>query len=188
MKKHVLLALLLCAMLPIFGQTSSELKSENARLKVEVQQLKDQLSATSKKVVELSTRIKVAENVLRESNSDSPASNKTTISTDAPASYPTIIANDEESASAKVVQTNQSAQSGLIVGQCKALTQAGSQCKRNAAEGSSYCWQHQTKAPSSTTAKSSSTSTSGSGRTIYTGPRGGKYYINSNGNKTYIRR
>lgn len=28
----------------------------------------------------------------------------------------------------------------------------------------------------------------GSGRTIQTGPRGGRYYINSNGNKTYIRR
>lgn len=26
------------------------------------------------------------------------------------------------------------------------------------------------------------------GRTIYTGPRGGQYYINSNGNKTYIRK
>lgn len=26
----------------------------------------------------------------------------------------------------------------------------------------------------------------GSGRTVYTGSRGGQYYINSNGNKTYI--
>ncbi len=26
------------------------------------------------------------------------------------------------------------------------------------------------------------------GRTIYEGPRGGQYYINSNGNKTYIRK
>ncbi|MCA6421505.1 MAG: hypothetical protein IM568_01655 [Flavobacterium sp.] len=24
------------------------------------------------------------------------------------------------------------------------------------------------------------------GKTVYTGPRGGEYYINSNGNKTYI--
>jgi len=28
----------------------------------------------------------------------------------------------------------------------------------------------------------------GSGHTIYTGPRGGHYYINSHGNKTYTRR
>jgi hypothetical protein len=27
-----------------------------------------------------------------------------------------------------------------------------------------------------------------SSRSIYTGPRGGRYYINSNGNKTYIKR
>jgi hypothetical protein len=26
----------------------------------------------------------------------------------------------------------------------------------------------------------------GQGRTIYTGPRGGQYYINSHGNKTYV--
>ena len=26
----------------------------------------------------------------------------------------------------------------------------------------------------------------GSGKTIYTGPQGGQYYINSNGNKTYV--
>ncbi|WP_343023392.1 hypothetical protein [Flavobacterium sp. PL12] len=25
------------------------------------------------------------------------------------------------------------------------------------------------------------------GRKVYTGPRGGKYYINKNGNKTYIQ-
>ena len=26
------------------------------------------------------------------------------------------------------------------------------------------------------------------GRTIYEGPRGGRYYINTNGNKTYIKK
>ena len=33
---------------------------------------------------------------------------------------------------------------------------------------------------------SSSAYNYGSGSTIYTGPRGGQYYINSNGNKTYV--
>ncbi|MCE7043930.1 hypothetical protein [Dyadobacter sp. CY312] len=35
------------------------------------------------------------------------------------------------------------------------------------------------------TTKSNSSSSS---RTIYTGPRGGRYYINSNGNKTYLKK
>ena len=30
----------------------------------------------------------------------------------------------------------------LIAAQCAALTQEGAQCKRNAAEGSKFCWQH----------------------------------------------
>lgn len=39
------------------------------------------------------------------------------------------------------------------------------------------------------TASPSRTTGSGGGyRTIHTGPRGGKYYINKNGNKTYIKR
>jgi hypothetical protein len=32
------------------------------------------------------------------------------------------------------------------------------------------------------------TPSSSSSNTIYTGPRGGQYYINSNGNKTYVSR
>lgn len=39
-----------------------------------------------------------------------------------------------------------------------------------------------------TSVKSSTGSRSSTGRVIHTGPRGGKYYINSNGNKTYIKR
>ena len=35
---------------------------------------------------------------------------------------------------------------------------------------------------------SSTTFLNSSGRVIHTGPRGGRYYINKNGNKTYIRR
>jgi len=77
---------------------------------------------------------------------------------------------------------------------CMAITNAGTQCKRNADPGSNYCWQHKaTYEPSKSSSNSSSTttsksSTSSSSRTILTGPRGGKYYINSNGNKTYVKR
>jgi colicin import membrane protein len=78
-------------------------------------------------------------------------------------------------------------------GQCKAVTSKGTQCSRKADAGSDYCWQHKsTYEPNSTPSKAvsspaKSSGTTGSGRTIYTGPRGGKYYINSNGKKTYIK-
>lgn len=70
---------------------------------------------------------------------------------------------------------------------CIAITKKGTQCTRNAEEGSDYCWQHN---KSKTTIKSETKSynSNSSGRTIITGPRGGKYYINSHGNKTYIKR
>ncbi len=42
--------------------------------------------------------------------------------------------------------------------------------------------------PRKTSSYSRSSYSSSSGRTIYTGPRGGRYYINSKGNKVYIKR
>jgi colicin import membrane protein len=82
-------------------------------------------------------------------------------------------------------------------GRCKAITASGNQCSRDAQDGSEYCWQHvKTYDPKSTstsgsvkssTKSSSSGSATGSGRTIHTGPRGGKYYINSNGKKVYVK-
>lgn len=75
-------------------------------------------------------------------------------------------------------------------GRCKAITSNGTQCSRNADPGSEYCWQHKKtyepdKTPSNFSAPAQNSS---GGRVIHTGPRGGKYYINSNGNKTYIKR
>jgi regulator of replication initiation timing len=77
-------------------------------------------------------------------------------------------------------------------GRCQAITAKGTQCSRSADPGSNYCWQHKsTYEPSGSTkssvSSSSSSSSSSSGRTIYTGPRGGKYYINSKGNKVYVK-
>lgn len=78
-------------------------------------------------------------------------------------------------------------------GRCQAITAKGTQCSRTADPGSNYCWQHKsTYEPSGSTKSSvssspSSSSSSSAGRTIYTGPRGGKYYINSKGNKVYIK-
>jgi hypothetical protein len=56
--------------------------------------------------------------------------------------------------------------------QCKAITAKGTQCKRQAVNGSDYCYQHQT-----TKAKIDT----------LTGPKGGKYYI-KNGIKHYVKK
>lgn len=69
---------------------------------------------------------------------------------------------------------------------CKAITTSGKQCSRNAQSGSDYCGQHQKKVGNDEVKPSSYSTTEG--RTIYTGPRGGKYYINSKGKKTYLKR
>lgn len=66
---------------------------------------------------------------------------------------------------------------------CRAITQAGTQCKRNAKEGSIYCWQHQ-----EFDKEKEKISKSKDSRTIHTGPRGGQYYYNSKGKKTYIKK
>jgi regulator of replication initiation timing len=83
-------------------------------------------------------------------------------------------------------------------GRCQAITAKGTQCTRQADPGSKYCWQHKktyepqststsTNNNSSVSSPSSSGSSTSGGRTIYTGSRGGQYYINSHGNKTYVK-
>jgi hypothetical protein len=47
---------------------------------------------------------------------------------------------------------------------------------------------YSTNSSNSTNTTSYSTPSYSSSRTIYTGSRGGQYYINSNGNKTYVSR
>lgn len=51
----------------------------------------------------------------------------------------------------------------------------------------SYNSNRSTYTQSYTTPSYSATPTYSSGNTVYTGPRGGQYYINSNGNKTYVK-
>jgi hypothetical protein len=71
---------------------------------------------------------------------------------------------------------------------CKAITASGSQCTRNAQEGSDYCWQHIKNYEAPKTSSSPGNINSSGSHEIQTGPRGGKYYINSSGKKTYIRK
>lgn len=89
-----------------------------------------------------------------------------------------------------ILQKNESSQTEVLnidtcavkQNQCKAITQAGKRCSRTAQYGSEYCWQHQTRKNE----QKSSELQAGS-RKIYTGPRGGKYYINASGKKVYIK-
>lgn len=76
-------------------------------------------------------------------------------------------------------------------GQCKALTSSGSRCSRVALNGSEYCWQHikiyepdRAEKETKTAVAQPDTAT----YPIHTGPKGGKYYINSSGKKIYIKK
>ncbi len=70
-----------------------------------------------------------------------------------------------------------------ISNRCIAITKKGTRCKRMAQAGSQYCWQHQNN--SSITQSYSNYS---GDRTVYTGPRGGRYYYNSKGYKVYLKK
>jgi len=51
-----------------------------------------------------------------------------------------------------------------------------------------YSYATKRKKPRSSSYNYNNKSSSTSSRTIHTGPRGGRYYINKNGNKTYVKR
>lgn len=66
------------------------------------------------------------------------------------------------------------------------LKQESEAAKRIEEQQSNSYSTYYTGSTSGSTSRSSSTHSSG--RTIHTGPRGGRYYFNSSGNKTYVRR
>lgn len=176
MKTLIILSLLI---LPfgIFGQSKSELNT---------------------RIIALESRVSILE---RELNQAVNEKNKLSINVD---SLKLEIAqlrlnlsqkkDDSQINESSAVNANDGSKSSK--NQCKAKTSSGKQCSRDAQEGSDYCWQHRpTYEPDSTKnsesssgIKSGSSSGSSSGRTIHTGPRGGQYYINSNGKKTYIKK
>lgn len=80
-------------------------------------------------------------------------------------------------------------QKASIAVQCEGITKAGIRCKNKTTNASGYCYLHEDQDQGSIKEQSEKASNSYSGnQQIQTGPRGGQYYINKNGNKTYLRK
>lgn len=167
-----------------FPQSKKELKIQVQELSLKVDALEAKLSAAESKMTSLSERIDYFAKRIEELERTQAELRSG------------LQAATQFNSAAQQDETNP-APSG---GKCAATTASGKRCSRNAESGSNYCWQHKdTYEPDKATPKTTSTkknstsatessSSSSEGRVIYTGPRGGKYYINSNGKKTYIKR
>lgn len=190
MKSFVLFILIFLFTVNGFSQSKKELQSQVKRLTEEKQKLNDEIQTLKQEILDLKGEILDLKSEgldLRNENEKL----RTTLSSTSP-----------ESNQPKQVDSKQSLttvpQSGFQ--RCQAITAKGTQCTRMAEPGSKYCWQHKAIYEPTSTAKSSTNSsksnfssgtssgTTSTGRTIYTGPRGGKYYINSKGNKVYIKK
>lgn len=164
MKKIVLLiSLITIAVMPAFGQSRSEMRKEIAELKAQLDSCHLVIAQLELNKTELTNQIEEIKKFI--------------------SGYPRIIDSTE-----KVKKTTSTSSSSATTAktqtkgkQCAAITKAGTRCSRTAEAGSDYCWQH--KQPSS-----SSSSSYNSGHVWHTGPRGGQYYINSNGKKVYRRK
>lgn len=164
--KKLIIALFVCFFpVMIHAQTKDEMKAEIQQLRLEVQKCDSLLAEANIKVLVLETRLQTISVIALQCG----------FSTDS------LLANKKP-----ILQNNEN--KSTDVKQCKAITATGTQCSRKAAAGSDFCWQHNKTVTSKSTPTPTSTSTNTSGRTILTGSRGGQYYINSKGNKTYIKK
>jgi hypothetical protein len=165
-----------------FSQSKKDLHEQVTALTAEKQKLRDDVLNLKQQIIDLKTDILDCKNENGKLQTELATKN-----TSSPNSSEAAIATQNVNTS----QTNS--------GRCQAITAKGTQCTRHAEPGSKYCWQHKkTYEPTSTSTSSStntpksslnnSSSSSYGGRVIQTGPRGGQYYINSHGNKTYIKR
>ena len=131
------------------SQSKKELKNENYSLKIALQKSNDTIQQMKNSIDLLNQEIFSLKNKLSILNSKSVSNELNT--------------NIEDKDKSDIEKKR-----------CKAYTLKGTQCSRNAQPNSDYCWQHQSK--SNSYKKSSNRK---SDKTIYTGPRGGKYYINT---------
>lgn len=179
MKQIILILMILISSLSSFSQSKKELKSNIAMLSLKVDALTAKNDANNIKLELLNDKaISLSEEVVKlQQTIDAMAAEIEQISVQTP----------DQITKSKPDNQNDP-------GKCKATTASGSACSRNAQAGSDYCWQHKktSETKNNASAKSSSSGNSNSSysgsQTIQTGPRGGKYYINSNGKKTYIKR
>jgi len=77
--------------------------------------------------------------------------------------------------------------------QCRGITRAGNRCINKTTNANGYCNQHASQASESedepaTNDRTITPSDNNTDGQIFTGPRGGKYRINANGKKVYIKR
>jgi colicin import membrane protein len=166
------------------GQTKSELQQKVVTLVDEKMALQEEQIKLKTEILELKEQILN----LKNENQNLRAEVERLKTTQASETANTLGATQAGATQRQNLTSNNSS----TPGRCQAITAKGTQCSRSADPGSNFCWQHKsTYEPSGSTkssvSSSSSSSSSSSGRTIYTGPRGGKYYINSKGNKVYVK-
>jgi regulator of replication initiation timing len=187
MKKFAIITIFLTFSIVGISQSKKELQQQISVLISEKQKLSDEKLKLMEDVLNLKQQILdiKTENLTYKSEIDQLRTQLTSNSN----------ASSNPSNSAISTQNTSKSQAN---GRCQAITAKGTQCSRTAESGSNYCWQHRgTYEPASTAGSDSnkssvspskSSGTTTSGRTIMTGPRGGQYYINKNGNKTYIKK
>lgn len=168
-----------------FSQSKKELQEQIKTLNTEKSTLQDDKTKLGELILELKQQILD----LKTENLDCRNANETLQSQ---------ISSAPTSNSNNVLGITSPSSSSSTTKRCLAITAKGTQCTREAESGSDYCWQHKstyepynvlsTKSSSSSTYKATSSPSSASGRTLITGPRGGTYYINSKGNKTYVKK
>lgn len=134
MKARIAAFLLLAiATLSLAQQPTSQ--SEIALLRAEVKRLSNQVDLLTQVVTKLMASREAPPIVSADTTTPAPAL------VPAPRSQPTLL---RPPSTTRVMPgaVAPSPDSESVSGRCQATTKAGAQCKRNAAAGSSYCWQH----------------------------------------------
>jgi hypothetical protein len=139
----------------------------------EIYALKQQILELKEEILNLKTENSKLQSEIETQTNQSNSNNQQYIFKNSSSSYSTNKTNNSQQSDSR---------------RCKAITQNGTQCSRQADAGSDYCWQHKSTYDPNNSSSTKSDGSTYNGKTIHTGPRGGQYYINSHGNKTYIKR
>jgi colicin import membrane protein len=189
MKHAYIISVILVLIISSCSQSRMELDTKVYELSLKVDSLSSQIDALTEENKMLDEEITWIENEIVAVNQLKQS--KLAESESAPISKSSVKSSAKSSTKSSAKSPAKTSEKSTT-GQCKALTTAGNRCSRMALKGSEYCWQHikvyEPDRPEKGVSPTGSVSNDSGTYVIHTGPNGGKYYIDSNGKKIYIKK
>lgn len=152
--RNIIFWVLFIVFIPTIIFSCSPVGNSTIRTEAKIQELTSQVNSLQQEVAYLKGKLEATEARLADKISSPVQSSSSSLSTETSSGENNSVelnssssTGDKNKSKSKTptkskTKTASKSSAGTSSGQCQAITKKGTQCKRKAAAGSKYCWQH----------------------------------------------